>query len=213
MFLEMQLCGQKNDVMPAVEVGYDRNNAVKLKQEVQRMNEPMKHITGVILVLILALFQVSPALARSDDFIKEEIKAQLAESEKLRGARVEVDVEQRLVVLSGQVRFYEQKLISDRIAWTTPGVSEVDNEIRVMPILPLSDEALERKIKEIVKTNSRLHAAGIVITVKNGVVNIHGSFSGIGDPLFLKHEVAKIEGVVDIRITGGVIARSSIAKP
>jgi len=36
------------------------------------------------------------------------------------------------VVLTGKVRLYEQKLIADRIAWTTPGVFEVDNEIQVV---------------------------------------------------------------------------------
>ena len=177
------------------------------------MNKTMKHITGPILILILALFQVAPALARSDHFIQAEIEEQLAESEKLRGAKIEVHVEQRLVVLSGTGRLYEQKLISERIAWTTPGVSEVDNEIRVVPILPMSDAAIEWKIKEIVKFNVRLHAAGIVVVVKDGVVTIQGSFAEISDLIFLKHEVAKIEGVVDIRVTGGVIARSSIAIP
>jgi osmotically-inducible protein OsmY len=99
------------------------------------MNKPMKNIAGSILLLILILFQVAPALARSDHFIKEEIEAQLAESEKLRDAKIEVYVEKRLVVLSGTSRLYEQKLISDRIAWTTPGVSEVDNESGVYSYL------------------------------------------------------------------------------
>jgi osmotically-inducible protein OsmY len=97
-------------------------------------------------------------------------------------------------------------------ALTTPGVSEVDNEIKVVPTLPMSDVAIEWKTKEIVKFNVRLNAAAIVVVVKNGVVTIQGSFSEISDLVFLKHEVAKIEGVVDIRVTGGVITRSSIDK-
>jgi osmotically-inducible protein OsmY len=176
------------------------------------MNEPMKRITGLILLLILALFEVTPALARGDHFIKEEIEAELAESEKLRDAKIEVQVEQRLVVLTGTSRLYEQKLISERIAWTVPGVSEVENEIRVVPILAMSDAFIEWKIKEIVKFNISLHAAGLVVEVKNGAVTIEGSFPETSTLIFLKHEVAKIEGVVDIRITGRVIARSSITK-
>jgi osmotically-inducible protein OsmY len=177
------------------------------------MNEPMKRIIRLVLLLILPLFEVTPALARSDHFIKEEIEAEFAESEKLRDAKIEVHVEQRLVVLTGTSRLYEQKLISERIAWTVPGVSEVENEIRVVPILPMSDAAIEWKIKEIVKFNIRLHAAGIVVVVKDGAVTIQGSFSETSALIFLKHEVAKIEGVVDIKITGKVIARSSITKP
>ena len=48
-----------------------------------------------------------------------------------------------------QIRLDEQKLVSDRVAWMTPGLDEVDNEIRVVPRLPLSDTAIERKIREI----------------------------------------------------------------
>ena len=61
-------------------------------------------------------------------------------------ARIEVHVEELLVMLTGRVKIYRQKLISSRIAWTTRSVVEVDNEIRVVPKLPVSDTAIERKI-------------------------------------------------------------------
>ena len=100
------------------------------------MSESMMRTGGPVLLLILVLFQVTPVLARSDDLIQREIEAQIAGSTMLRDTLIEVHVEQRLVVLTGQVRLYEQKLISDRIAWTTLGVFEVDNEIRVVPKVP-----------------------------------------------------------------------------
>lgn len=176
------------------------------------MNKANKYMTGSILIVIVALFQITPALARSDAFIQKEIKAQIAESEKLRGIKIEVYVQQGLVVLTGQVRLYEQKLISNRIAWTTPGVIEVDNEIRVVPTLLLSDTVIEFKIREIVKSHAHLLAAKVVIAVDNGVVTIQGSFSEIGDPLFLKHKVAEIEGVVDIKINAAFLAQSNVTE-
>ena len=80
------------------------------------MNVPMKPIGLPVLLLILALFQVTPAFARSDDVIQREIVALIAGADELRGTRIEVRVEQRLVVLTGEVRLYEQKLISDRMS-------------------------------------------------------------------------------------------------
>jgi len=173
------------------------------------MSESMKRIGGPVLLLILALFQVTPVLARSDDLIQREIEAQIAGTETLHDTRIEVHVEQRVVVLTGQVRLYEQKLISDRVAWTTLGVFEVDNEIRVVPKVPLADAAIEQKIREIVKADERFLGAGVMVTVGNGVVSIQGSFSGLGDPVFLKHKVAEIEGVVDIEIDATFLTRSS----
>ena len=173
------------------------------------MNVPMKPIGLPVLLLILALFQVTPAFARSDDVIKREIVALIAGSDELRGTRIEVRVEQRLVVLTGEVRLYEQKLVSDRMAWTTPGVFEVDNEIRVVPMSPLSDAAIEQKVKEIVKADEQLRAAEVTINVTNGEVFLRGSFLGFRDPLRLKHKVAEIEGVIDIKISAAFFARLS----
>lgn len=176
------------------------------------MNKPTKNMTGSTLLLLVALFQATPALARSDVFIQKEIYAQLAESEKLRGINIKIYVQEGLVILTGQVRRYEQKLISNRIAWTTPGVVEVDNEIRVVPRLLLSDSAIEFKIREIVKSHAHLLAAKVVIAVDKGIVTIQGDFSEIGDPVFLKHKVAEIEGVVDIKISAAFLAQSNVTE-
>ena len=177
------------------------------------MNKPMKSTVTYVLLLLLGLFHMEAALGRSDDLIKRDIEAQFAaESERLRGAQIEIHVRQRLVVLIGEVRFYEQKLISERIAWTTRGVFEVDNEIQIAPVLPLSDEAIERKIREIVKAEERFHRAQMEVLVNSGRVTIKGSFIDFRDPSMLKHEVAKIEGVVHIHINATFLARSESAE-
>lgn len=177
------------------------------------MNALMRSIAGPFLVLILGLFQVTPVLARSDDIIQREIEAKIAESAELQGSRIEIHVQQRLVILTGEVRLYEQKLISERIAWTTLGVFEVDNEIRVVPKLPLSDAAIERKISEIVKGNERFHVAEVVVEVRMGKVLLKGTFVGFSDPLMLKYEVAEIEGVVDIEMNAAFLAYLSRSWP
>jgi osmotically-inducible protein OsmY len=162
--------------------------------------------------LILGLLQTTPILARDDYFIRKEIEARFSAEEKLRGAEVEVHVEAQLVVLTGQVRLYEQKLIGGRMAWTTPGVVEVYNEIRVLPKLPVSDGAIERKIRKIVKSDDRFREAKVEVKVNKGKVKLTGSFLDYGDPTILKHKVAEIEGVVDIEISAAFFAWPS-ARP
>ncbi len=158
----------------------------------------MKCNFGTSVVLTLCLFQAAPVLARSDDIIREEIEAELATLETLRETQIKVHVEDRLVILTGSVRFYEQKLISARIAWTTPDVYEVDNELQVKPIAPLSDAAIKQTIWKIVKANERFRASALEVTVREGRVTVDGTFVGFADPSFLKHKVAEIEGVIDI---------------
>ncbi len=130
------------------------------------MSEPGRRVGRMAFWLILGLLQTTPVLARGDYFIREEIEARFSAQEKLRGTGIEVHVEEQLVVLTGQVRFYEQKLIGGRIAWTTPGVVEVDNEIKVLPKLSVSDAAIERKIRDIVKSDDRFREANVEIRVR-----------------------------------------------
>jgi osmotically-inducible protein OsmY len=173
------------------------------------MSEPDRRMGRMAFWLILGLLQTTPVLARGDHFIQKEIEARFSAEEKLRGTGIEVQVEAQLVVLTGQVRLYEQKLIGGRIAWTTPGVVEVDNEIRVLPKLPVSDAAIERKIREIVKSDDRFREAKLEVRVNKGEVKLTGSFIGFSDPTILKHKVAEIEGVVDIKISAAFFAWSS----
>ena len=170
------------------------------------MNKPNRRMGGAALWLILGLLQTTQVLARGDYFIQREIEARIAAEEKLRDARIAVHVDERLVVLTGQVRLYEQKLISDRIAWTTPGVVEVDDTIQVVPKLPLSDAAIERKIRDIVKSDERFRDAQVTFSVTDGEVRLKGSFVGYRDPSILKHQVAEIEGVIKIEISAAFLA-------
>ncbi len=162
------------------------------------MSHPVKCMTVTIVVLLFSLLQATAVWARSDESIQRDIEAQLAESKKLGGTSIVVHVRDGLVVLAGNVQIYEQKLVGERIAWTTPGVFEVDNEIRVVPRVPLSDRAIERKIREMIKGNERFRASGIVVQVSEGRVLLRGSFVDFSDPSRLKHKVAEIEGVLSI---------------
>jgi len=158
-----------------------------------------------VLLLIMTLFQTNAALARSDDLIKSEIEAKISETTALQNTPIKVDVDKRLVVLSGNVRLLEQKLITERIAWTTMGVFEVDNEMQVVPKIPLADVGIEQKIKMIIKSDAQFVTAGVTVRAINGEVVLSGSFTNLHDPSRLKHKVADIEGVVDIKMNASFV--------
>lgn len=152
----------------------------------------------MFMLLMTLFFQTTPAIARSDGLMQREIKAKIALAKVLRKTQIEVRVVQRLVVLTGQVRLYEQKLIGGRIAWTAEGVFEVENDIRVVPTIPVSDNNIDLKIRKIIQADKRFIAAAVEISVNNGEVRLSGKFANLHDPSRLKHRVAEIEGVLDI---------------
>jgi len=154
----------------------------------------------MVLAILFGMLQVPHGLAMSDDVIKQRIEEKAAETVRLNGTKVQVHVEKCFAVLSGTVRFYRQKMLFERIAWQIMGVAEVDNEIVVVPRVALSDAAIERKIREIVKTFPRFHGAGVSVTVDGGAVALRGTFSHPLDVQFLKNQVADIEGVIALEM-------------
>lgn len=152
------------------------------------------------LFLLASLQSVQALDVRSDEIIKSDITEQIARNKTLKNTQIKVDVKERLAVLTGVVRLYEQKLVASRIAWSTQDVFEIDNIIRVIPKLPLADKAIERKVREIIKKYPIFNGLNADINVKEGVVSIEGSFAQISGPTFLRHKVAVIEGVVYIDI-------------
>jgi osmotically-inducible protein OsmY len=101
---------------------------------------------------------------------------------------------------------YIQKMTYERIAWKTAGVIEVDNEIRVTPVKPLTDAAIKRKIKEIVQTYRQFQGVNISVSVSAGVVDVLISLNQPADILFLKRKIAAIDGVVSIDIMAKFMA-------
>ena len=165
----------------------------------------LKPLALSFVVILLSTFYKSEAQALSDEMIKQQIEAKVSDTSALEGTQVRVYVEDGLVVLSGTVRLYEQKMTYEKIAWQTRGVAEVENEIRVIPKFSLNDIAIERKIREIFKVYQRLDRAQLTVIVKDGAVVLQGIFEHPRNVLFLKHKVAEIEGVISVEIQASFI--------
>ncbi len=158
----------------------------------------------VIVAAFLLFFLASPqALADTDRIIKQAIEEAAAKSPELQGTDAGIAVEGRTVILFGSVRLFLHKMLYEQIAWQTIGVLEVDNEIRVVPRVPLSDAAIERKIWEIVKRHEQFHTSEMKVTVEHGTVFLRGTFGNPQDVIFLKKRMAAIEGVIAIDIDVG----------
>lgn len=91
-------------------------------------------------------------------------------------------------------------MLYERIAWQTPDVVEVDTEIHVVPQAPLSDAAIERKFREIIKLHEQFLSSEMKVTVVRGTVFLDGSFGHPQEVIFLKKRMAAIEGVIAIDI-------------
>jgi osmotically-inducible protein OsmY len=154
----------------------------------------------VVFALGFALPPVKPAMAMSDKVIKQRIENEAAADHRLKESMVTIDVMRGFVILRGKVSVYIKKMLLEQIAWTTVGVIEVENEIRVIPALPVTDDVIKRQVMDALHAHQRFADINAAVVVEAGVVFIQAIFKDPHDVQKLKHKVAEIQGVREIRI-------------
>src|SRR5215470_7676726 len=157
----------------------------------------------VLLCVVMGLMWSSglaPGYAAEDREILEHIAGQTHQDERLEGTEVHIVVRGGHVVLSGTVYLYSQKMLYEHIVGRTAGVVEINNDIRVVPRLPVEDADIAGHIHTLIKDHQRFKNAEITVDVTEGAVSLSGTFYDYSDVLFLQHQVAEIEGVIRLEI-------------
>ena len=159
--------------------------------------------TLVLLCVIMGLagsLELVSGYGAGEGEILEHIAIQTHRDERLEDTEVHIAVRGGQVVLSGTVYLYSQKLLYEHIVKRTPGVVEIDNDIRVVPRLPVEDAEIAGYIHSLIKEHQRFRHTEITVDVTGGAVRLRGTFYDPGDLLFLQHQVAEIEGVIRLEI-------------
>lgn len=151
-------------------------------------------------LLLAAVLSAATGVSAVDDAVRRHIDAELQRhGDALADARVEIAVDDGAVLLRGTVRYYRQKLVYEQAAWRAPSVREVESELQVVPLLPIPDAEIERRIIALAKLD-RFQGTDLQATVRNGMVAVSATFHHPSDVFFLKHRLADIEGVRGIAI-------------
>jgi osmotically-inducible protein OsmY len=77
------------------------------------------------------LLVVRPRVRTSPAELKQQIGAALVRNAQTDAQQISVEVAGDKIILRGEVRAWAEKTAAERIAWSAPGVSEVDNKIIV----------------------------------------------------------------------------------
>lgn len=110
-----------------------KNGFITLQGEVEhyyQKNEAeraVRHLIGV--KGVYNEVQVKPMALASD--IKSKIEKALERAAELDSQKISVEAHDRRVVLRGNVRSWVEREEAERAAWAAPGVSDVQNNIRV----------------------------------------------------------------------------------
>jgi osmotically-inducible protein OsmY len=168
--------------------------------------------TAVVVALFVSCLAI-PGFASGepesaeDAELRARIEAKLAELPEREGAEIRVMVRNGQVLLQGRVRLLEQSLRAEQAAWKTPGVLDLENELRVVSPAVGGDAAIEQRVRMIIKGDERFIDTNLQLEVTAGQVRLRGLFRDPGDVLALKHRIASIPGVLGVEIDALLVAR------
>ena len=114
-----------------------------------------------------------------DDFnAQTQLNAKLLGESAALFANVNLTIIEGRVHLSGTVPRNEDRLVATRLAWSTPHVTEVANDIEVTDRTDLADTARDRwisaQIRGRILTDASIHDVNYTIDTQNRVVYILG---------------------------------------
>ena len=113
--------------------------------------------------------------------------------------KITVTVSNGLVLLSGTVSYFKEKLMATTVSSSQDGVKGVENEITVMSSRKArSDENIKSIINEIVENQFPLINGTVKISVKNGDVVLDGEVKNIWEKNNLKIECLQVMGVKSV---------------
>lgn len=140
----------------------------------------------------------------SDEEINSELSSNLLTNPLITTDEIEVMVEDGVVTLQGSVKEYSEKVRAEQEAEKIVGVTDVRNELTVVPNESINDQKIADRIVAVLQESRHIQPEKIDIKVENGNVILEGEvenyilWSVVADAAIYTEGVVSVENRVTI---------------
>ena len=137
---------------------------------------------------------------KSPEEVKDAVKDALFYDPRVSSFKIipYVTKDGRRVTLRGTVDNLKAKRAAAQDARNTAGVREVENRIKVRPAVLLSDENIEKRVREALVRDPYLESYEITVDVRNGVADLYGNVDTAFEKSQADDVVSKVAGVFTV---------------
>lgn len=137
---------------------------------------------------------------RRPEDIRADISSQLFWDNRIDETNIKVEVTDSRVILTGTVPSYSDRWQAEDDAYSIPGVSYVDNRLRVSPsTFPIpSDEDIRGRVENVLNWNPTIDASRIDVATVNGVVKLTGAVDSCWQKKRAGYLASNVSGVIDV---------------
>jgi len=155
-------------------------------------------VPGVVKVKNQSVIKNGKAGTVTDSEIRARVLNRFLWNPNIGPSNIDVMVDNGSVVIGGSVDAYWKKVRAEEIAYDTDGVTDVHNELAVVPSHQYTDEEIAANIIAAIKRNREVDAGSVEIDVDQGRVTLGGTVSEIRH-LYTIFEIARFtRGVRDV---------------
>jgi osmotically-inducible protein OsmY len=135
---------------------------------------------------------------KSDEEVEEAVEDAFFYDPRVFSFKIDVDADNGLVTLSGQVDNLQAKNAAAQDARNTIGVWNVENDIKVRPVNPPTDEDIERYVEDALLWNPVVERFDLTVVVRNKKVHLYGRVDNAYEKSKAEDVASRINGVAAV---------------
>lgn len=135
---------------------------------------------------------------KTDDELKHEVMRELSWDTRTWNQKIDVDVDEGVVTLSGTTSSYRQKEAAQAAAHRVLGVMDVANDILIKIDRPHSDVEIAHAVRQALEWDAFLPDSEITSTVSAGWVKLEGKVDSLTERAEAVRTVENLTGVAGV---------------